>query len=191
MSINVENEYRRIVDAIIEKSRPQIEATVNKIQKETWSDFICVVEEKVRTIFNSVIQDFYSSYTPEYYDRRESMYNILQTEISENSLSISFDPSKMTSFRSGYDGEDGLYDQVFRHGWHGGAPSGDGHPSSGSPYWRAPVPYYNQWGREASIASVSPLDDFRRRISDYQKYQMHDDFNKLWSLHTRNLKTKG
>ena len=60
MSINVENEYRRIVDAIIEKSRPQIEATVNKIQKETWSDFICVVEEKVRTIFKSVIQDFYS-----------------------------------------------------------------------------------------------------------------------------------
>ena len=75
MSINVENEYRRIIDAIIEKSRPQIEATVNKIQKETWSDFICVVEEKVRTIFNSVIQDFYSSYNYIFLLNHESILN--------------------------------------------------------------------------------------------------------------------
>lgn len=181
-------DFQEYYTRYLESLKSKVKVAVRQALHDTWSDFFVVVDERVHEIFNSVIQDFYSSYTPEHYDRNESLYEILQTEVADDSLSISFEPSKMTPFRSGYDGEDGLYDQVFRHGWHGGAASGEGHPSSGTPYWRTPVPYYNRWGHEAAIASTSPLDDMRRRVADYEKNEMQADFDRIWSVYAKNIK---
>lgn len=165
----------------------KVKDAVNRALRDTWADFFVVVEDKIQTMFNSVIQDFYASYSPDYYNRNESLYDILQTSVDADSLSIWFDPGRMSSFRSGYTGEDGLYDQVFRHGWHGGAGSGDGHPAHGRPYWRTPIPYYNRWGREASMSMVAPLEDMKRRVADYEQYGMQADFDRVWAIHAGNI----
>lgn len=183
-NVDFQEYYTRYLEGL----KAKVKVAVKQALRDTWADFFVAVDGKIHKIFNSVIQDFYSGYSPEYYDRDESLYELLQTEVFEDSLTIWFDPSKMTSLRSGYSGEDGLYDQVFRHGWHGGASKGKGHPSPGTPYWRAPVPYYSRWGREAPVAAISPLDDMRRRVSDYEKYEMQDDFNSIWSVYASNIK---
>ena len=183
-SVEVETYYQNFLKSITKK----VEVELKKALHETWADFFVVLDERVHTIFNSAIQDFYSDYSPEYYTRDESLYDILQTRIDSDSLSVWFDPDKMTAFRSGYSGEDGLYDQVFRHGWHGGAASGADHPSAGVPYWRAPVPYYSRWGHEASMSVTSPLEDIKRRIADYEKSEMQADFNRIWNAHVSEIK---
>lgn len=183
-NVDFQEYYTRYLESLTSK----VKVAVKQALRYTWADFFAVVDEKIHSMFDEVVQGFYSDYTPGFYDRNESLYEILQTELSEDSLSIQFDPSKMTPFRNGYDGEDGLYDQVFRRGWHGGAASGEGHPSPGTPYWRTPVPYYNRWGHEAAFASLSPLDELKRRVTDYENYEMQADFNRIWSVYASNIK---
>ena len=181
-------DFQEYYTRYLENLKSKVKIAVQQALHATWADFFVVVDKRVHDIFNAVIQDFYSDYSPGYYDRHESLYEILQTEVSEDSLSIWFDPSKMTPFRSGYDGEDGLYDQVFRHGWHGGAASGEKHPATGTPYWRTPIPYYSHWGRRAAVSSVPPLEDMQRRVEDYEKYEMQADFDRAWAAHAKNIK---
>lgn len=190
MAQDLRGSFERYIDDFLEQSKTKIQEAVAIVQKETWDDFIHIVEERIKEMFNDVIQEFYNDYSPETYDRNESLYDLLQTDTTDSSLMVWFDPSKMTPFRSGYDGEDGLYDQVFRHGWHGGAASGEGHPSPGTPYWRTPVPYYNRWGREAAIASVSPLDNMMQRVRDYEERGIRNDFIQTWSLHAKDITIK-
>ena len=180
------------------KLKQKAAEAVKKALAVTWQEFFVSVEANVRDIFNDVIQHFYADYEPLEYHRTESLYNLLQTRLSPNgdSLSIWFEPSEMSSFRSGYSGEDGLYDQVFRHGWHGGADTiadskvakYGAHPDPGVPYWRTPSPYYTHWGRQAQIASRAPLEDFRMRIAEYQQYAMMTEFNRIWERNKSNIK---
>lgn len=171
----------------LEDLKAKAKQELQKALANTMRDYFALAEDRVKTIFNETVQDFYGSYTPMYYDRNESLYDILETSADDTSLSIGFDPGKMTSFRSGYSGEDGLYDQVFRRGWHGGAGSGEGHPAPGKPYWRTPIPQFYNWGDEAPVAAVSPLEDFKRRLADYEDSQMQSDFNKIWAIHYNNI----
>lgn len=168
--------------------KERVVTEVRKAAKNAYEDFFIILEDKIRTTFNLVIQDFYGSYTPRFYSRNESLYDVLQTQINSDSLRIWFDPGQMTPFRSGYVGEDGLYDQVFRKGWHGGAGSGDEHPSPGKPYWRTPIPYYSRWGMEASVSDNPPLEDMKRRVEDYTNNKMQSDFNEIYSRHLNNIK---
>ena len=183
-NIDFQEYYTRYLEGL----KTKVKSAVRRALHDTWADFFILVDEKVQSMFNSVVQDFYSDYSPEFYKRNESLYELMRTEVNNDSLTIWFDPSRMTTFRSGYDGEDGLYDQVFRHGWHGGAGSGDGHPSQGTPYWRTPIPYYNRWGYSAAVASTAPLDDIRNRVADYEKYEMQADFNRIWAIHAQRIK---
>ena len=111
----------------------------------------------------------------------------------------------MTTFRNGYAGEDGLYDQVFRKGWHGGAASGDytfrgysfnksgwvvthtPHPDTGTPYWRTPIPYYSQWGRKAEISDPSPLQDIKNKVAEYS-VTSQQIFNELLKQQFSNIR---
>lgn len=172
----------------MERVKEALRQEATKALQETYAELFVVVNDKVHKLFEDVIQDFYSDYTPDYYDRGLSLYNILNTKVSQDSLEIWFNPEAMTHFRSEYGGEDGLYDQVFRHGWHGGAGSGDDHPSLGHPYWRTPVPYYTHWGREAAIAPVVPLDEFKRRINEYQNTDMLSAFMRIWNERASKIK---
>ena len=170
---------------------------VNVAIKNTWQEFFISVEHNIREIFNDVVSAFYDDYASPDYTRSRSLYDLLVTEIGERGdyLKIWFDPTRMTTFRSGYDGEDGLYDQVFRRGWHGGSDriSSDkiakygAHPKPGTPYWRTPVPFYTHWGKPAKISKISPLDDMRRRVAEYEKYAMQSEFLRIWNKHKNNI----
>lgn len=169
--------YDRYIEKLKQKARDEANKAISKSYKELFVE----VEKDVKEIFHSVIKNFYEDYTPQFYERNESLYDLLQTDRTDNSLQIWFDPTKMTTFRgdssdgAGYSGEDGLYDQVFRKGWHGGAGSiskekeemWGAHPHPGTPYWRTPEPHYTYWGRPAKVSEKSPLDDMRERIFDY------------------------
>lgn len=144
-------------------------------------DMLRYLDKEMREIYRSVIVDFYADYYPAHYEREYSLYSILYTRMDYGNtpgMRYGFEPIYMTPFRSGYRGEDGLYDQVFRHGWHGGADSGYGHPAHGTPYWRTPYPSFNRWGDPAEVADISPLEDFNKRI-DESIDRFSDEFGRL------------
>lgn len=127
--------------------------------------------EDAKGIADREIAVFYADYSPRRYRRRYSLYDIPDIRtVGDLKIVVDFDPEG-TSFRDGYDGEDGLYDQVFRKGWHGGADSGPGHPSPGTPYWRAGR-NFSRWGEPAAIAGTSPLEGIDDALTDYERTQL-------------------
>lgn len=130
-------EIEGIVQRIMQR---YVEARQNA-QKKSIQDLILKVEEKVTDIFNTAVTDFYNDYTPKRYKREGStvnfnggMYELLRIDksLSKLTLKIDFDETQL-SYRNGYNGENGLYDLVFRDGhgygsspgkgraWHGGS----------------------------------------------------------------------
>ena len=171
---------------------------INKEVDATCREILPVVERDIRTIFIKVVSAFYDDYTPITYDRSWSLPALLVTELDKEkrSLNYDFDPTAMSSFHNGYDGDDGLYNQVFRHGWHGGADKiradkaekYGAHPEPGVPYWREPIPYYTRWGSKAKVADISPLDDFNERLAKYEQGELRDKFERLLLEHLQNIK---
>ena len=182
--VNYQSYYLESMNKLKEKAKISTRTALESAR----ADFFKDAESRVRTIFNNSIKEFYSDYAPLYYDRNESLYNLIEFKHGADYMEISFIPEKMTSFRSGYNGEDGLYDQVFRKGWHGGAASGPYHPNVGTPYWRKPVPEFYAWGREAEIAEQSPLENIRFGLSDYRQRTMNYDFMRAWNKHKKNIR---
>ena len=84
------------------------------------------------------------------------------------------------TYRNGYGGEDGLYNTVFRGGYHGGAASGQGHPKNGVPMWRYPYPIYVTWGKEAA-QSVSPLSEFLRLDDEETEADASNALRRFWN----------
>lgn len=158
--------------------------------KQAISDFFYQeFKPKAESLFITIIDAFYDEYSPEMYVREGytlsktgGLYDILKISIEpDGSLSMYFDETALR-FRSGYAGEDGLYDQVFRKGWHGGADKGDWteyekngetyktyipHPSTGTPYWRSAGKRFMDWSRPAQISSTPPLIAFQVLMQDY------------------------
>ncbi len=205
-----EAEVRKFYDDWINKLQKKAADAVGAAIKEAYARYFILAEEKIKTIFYTAVDHFYSSqFKPNLYERRFSMKDVLNTKTTKDSLSVSFDPSRMT-YRSGYGGEDGLYDLVFREGWHGGAKRGFGHPdansssgpnsntadiwlqpywqSDGTPHWRYPAPYYTFWGRQAEREDISPLQEIRRSWADYEENQMQGDFSELLNDELKNMK---
>lgn len=175
----------------------QVSAEAEKQNREilikTLNDFMPIVKRRIQDLFNQTVTEFYDSYTPRGihpYERRRSLYNLIDISIhgsGENmSLEGDFDEGKIL-FRnaretSGDGAENGLYDQVFRHGWHGGAPRGDGHPSpsddndNATPYWRKTYPAYRHWHTQAAVASIPPLDRFYELLHEYENSDANKDY---------------
>lgn len=200
MADDVSSFYKQYMAKLEMKAREAIE----RVMPRVWEDFFANANESVRKLFTETIDQFYSEYSPGYYNRTESLYNLFQSETSPEYLKIWMDPDSMSSFRNGYSGEDGLYDLVFRHGWHGGADKGDvtmvrlpgsdevverrtPHPENGVPYWRVPVPYYTSWGRKA-YQSNPPIEDFKARLEDYNNNKNQADYLDAWAKHVHEIK---
>lgn len=192
------SDYAEFYSQYMKRLTAKAKAEVMKATEKTYAEYFMYVEKRVREIFNDAIQQFYADYSPALYDRSYSLYRLIQTKIESNGrgLSIWFEPSEMTSMRSGYNGEDGLYDQVFRKGWHGGADKispdkaerSGAHPQPGTPYWRTPHPLYTAWGRKAEEAETSPLDNMRNMLEKYEKSEFPDMLNKIWKKNRDNIK---
>jgi len=188
----------RVTDVAKRAAERAVHDAVEKAQPE----FLNILEERVKNIFNSAIDAFYADYSPDYYGRSHSLYDLMQIERGEESLSVWFEPKEMSSFRNGYNGEDGLYDQVFRKGWHGGAGgiseekadvygAHPGYmPGGNVPVWRTPVPYYTRWGRPAEVMSPSPLEKIKEDVDIYSSKQMGADFRQCLDKHLRDTRLK-
>lgn len=191
------NDLESAIDDIVNEIKRRALDTLRNAQKSAYAEFYAMYAEKLKQMFNDAIDDFYSDYPdPEFYERKKSLYKLLQIKVEKDGVTVWYEPDEMTTFRNGYSGEDGLYDQVFRKGWHGGADkiakAKEGkygvHPDTGTPYWRTPVPFYRRWGKKAAVAAISPLDDMKRRIDEYQEKEMQKDFNKIYSKYLNNIK---
>lgn len=207
MSNNQSSFYQSYIKKLQEKAKK----AVKEAQEKSFSEYFNVAEKKIKTIYKDTITDFYNSYPNPFYDRRGSLYELIQTKKTNDYLSMWFDPSKI-SYRNGYAESSsspgvsgGLYDLVFRQGWHGGAmvhgsmlyPIGkyeDGKPRAYDGTYKDG--YYKPYEDEnykyswtvANKAAISPLDDFKKRLDKYQKTEYQEDYEKIWNKNKSNIK---
>ncbi len=170
---------RRIVETVKKQVQPIYEQCIKDATEITFND----LEKYAKMVFTQAIDRFYSSYSPGYYGRTESLYDIFEIERGAGSITIGFHPENMSS-SEGSLGSAGLYEQTFKRGWHGGAGSGPDHPAPGAPFWRTPYGVYKHWGRSAAV-STPPYEEISRRIEEYSRTVMQSRFNstlqKLWA----------
>ena len=198
MSADQYDFYKRYM----EKLQIRAEEAVKEAQKKAFAEYFELANDKIRKIYKDTITDFYNSYDRSFYEPRGRLYKLIQTKITDEYLDIYFDPSQI-SYRNGYSGEDGLYDQVFRHGWHGGANIGGkmlipwtspaiAYDGENTP-WSFPRPWEKRIGIKhgwtpAEKAPISPLDDFKQRIDAYHQTEYQHDYNNIWNKYKQNIK---
>ena len=208
------SKYNDFYKSYISKLQTKAEEAVKDAQDKAFAEYFKVADKKIQKIYRSVITDFYKSYKPNFYERRDggSLYKLLETKCNKNELSINFNPSKI-SYRNGYaessnsEGvKGGLYDLVFRQGWHGGAmingkmryPVGIQNNGLYKPYdglydgsrYKAYETYDDilnfRWKK--AYQTKAPLEDFRSRINEYQKTEYQQDYEKIWNKYKSNIK---
>lgn len=153
---------------------------VKRTAKAVIEDISAVLDKS----FKHAVDDFYNDpgFKPNEYERTFSLYDLMEKSFSFDEStsdvtgSYGLDPTKMTTFRDPFSSDNnGLYDQVFRKGWHGGADkvSADkvkypfqAHPEPGVPHYRYPKPYYRYWGERAAILIPSPLERFDQYVDE-------------------------
>lgn len=187
MAVDYEKYFNEYMKEIEDRIRKEL---VKKVF-ESYEEYFNLLKKRITDMYKETIDEFYNDYEPkefEYkdsngnkmtyqYKRRGSLYNLLNIALTKkpdggSDMDIDFNPSKIVS-RTGYNEEDGLYDTVFRHGWHGGARHND------SFYWKTPVPTFKFWGAEAKQANISPLESFRKKFNEYEQYQSNKIFNDI------------
>lgn len=138
--------------------------------KESAQELIPEIAMDVDNVFAEAVLQWYSSYSPAFYRRNESLYGIMDLEQSPEELMLewTFDGGKMTRDRHG----GSLFDKVFVHGWHGGAYAGD------TIRYRKPVPKsmggnasgvgFYRWGRRA-VRTPSPYFLFQKKEKVLEK----------------------
>lgn len=189
------NNYNQFYQRHLEHLQKVAEEAINAAYKEAFTEYIKNLEPIINKMFERVAMAFYNDYDPRYYNRRHSLYDIMNTSADENSMTISFDHSKPVS-RSGKS----LYELVFKEGWHGGAETGKGHPYPGTPYYRGPRDYYNHWMKsrdgltiavrydgEAARAEISPYEDMYKRVREYESKQLDKEFTKILNEKIKNI----
>lgn len=206
MSSKQNDFYKSYMETLQKKAKE----AVSKAQEKTFEEYFEVAEKKINNMYRTVIDYFYDSYIPNFYDRRDggSLYYLLQTKREKDGLLMSFDPSKL-SYRNGYSESSsspgvngGLYDLVFRQGWHGGAlidgkmryPVGIQSNGLYKPYdgiGNKPYETYGDvakfcWGK--AYKTRSPLEHFRSMINEYQKTEYQEDYEKIWNKNKSNIK---
>lgn len=185
VSLNTPQDLQRFEVETQNFIREQIvkaEEFVNKKIDESFVEYFRFANNKYKEIFHEAVKEFYDSYSPSLYVRNHSLYELITARDGEDDLgryiSIGFDSDKTTKYRKQEINSDGLYDTVFKEGWHGGAKSGPKHPDIGTPYWRYPKPYYSTWfNRKADRSPISPFDSFVEKKEKYESEEAESVFN--------------
>lgn len=126
---------------------------------------------RIESLFREAVSEWYGAFTPgEFgsppYQRSNSMYNVLE---------IVFDGEGMVDtdnvdalYNEGAMG-DGLFDHVFKQGWHGGK------AGSGNPHYRKPYGIWKYYSRPAVQTTAADIL-FRNSLSgaDGEMYSMFD-----------------
>lgn len=206
------NSAEAYMNGLIESIKAAYTKAAHDALDLSWEEYFISQENKLREIFNEAVTNFYMDYTPKH-DRRNGdpgskaggLYEILESQADSEGFSAEFSPQKMSGWQEGksranihgfYHSEEGLYDQVFRRGWHGGASKiskgkisksarGYGpHPRPGTPYWGTKSSGRWSWGEPAEIAKTSPLDEINEKWDDYLD---HEDMQVLTEIVRKNL----
>ena len=142
---------------------------INEVAKEC----VNAIADDIDYIFTTCIDEFYNSYSPKYYKRTGSLYDIYDVSISGTIISWTVPYMYPGGHRVG--GEF-IYNYVFEGGYHGGAPSGKpdmaGNPHPGYMAWRTPPPSfgnhpYTFWGNPA-VHSPAPGMKIGRNVNLYK-----------------------
>lgn len=175
--LNNFNSFKNYVNKSLEAQLTELN---KKVLKKAIPKFAKKFDQKLANFYELSVDKFYEGYSPLIYDRRGSLYNLLVTNYDslKRTYDIEFDPNKITysseASASHSRGEFGLYNTVFRGGFHGGA------YHDGDYYWRTPHPDYYAWGRPAAYEELSVLEDFKSRLRKYETGKMKTDFNKIY-----------
>ena len=151
----------------------QIEKQIKKLMavvKETNEIYADKLSDKVLMVCISAIDRFYDEYTPKYYDRLGTLYNVYEVNQSKNYITVLFDSSALSGHRVS---NDYIYNTVFLQGYHGGAWVGIDRP-----YYRTNV-CFTDWGDPAK-RSHSPFQDIKRKVERLKtKDLLLDTFSKV------------
>lgn len=139
----------------------RLESNANKVAQEAGKEAIRTLMPEIRNAFEEAYKqcasEWYGGYSPIYYPRNESLKDAFQITVcdSENGkLEWVFINEFTDAFHT-----------VFALGYHGGAPHDGGY------FWRAPIPYFTHWGREAT-QNVSILFTFSQKVNELEaKYR--------------------
>lgn len=115
-------------------------------------------KQSLEDVGRDVISKWYASYEPIIYKRQLRLTKAFRVTLDGTKYDVEFDSSFIG-------GNEYIFENSFMQGYHGGAISGEGHPSPGIPYWRTPIPRFSEWGRPA-LRSFSP---YHRMISEMNK----------------------
>lgn len=156
---------------LVDQIEEEITKRVQVAAKAAASRFFPLYKKEVEEIFKKAVDEFYNSYTPDIYDRRYSLYDVLEIQFKPPLTLVGyFKPEVMTSTGGGrgYSGEDGIFKKVFEEGFHGGA-----HPGIG---YRTPVYIWNTWSDRKVVKSASPY----KKFMSYYNEAMEGSLQELW-----------
>lgn len=185
ISQNLPGVMDRILKDIYEKA-DEAKSQANK-------EYYPWLELEVKKCWGKAIDNYYADYTPKYYKREHDLYDMLQTKVKSNSLSIVVSSDYLQDHRLN---DERLFHLMFEEGWHGGAPHGidpwgNMHPHPGTLYWRTghyinkdDEDSYKYWGRRAYLSQISPDEDFQNQLHELST-RIGDVylglFNKYWN----------
>ena len=174
---------------------------INAVYEKVQSEFNNAYKLKLEQMYRNAVDEFYDAYSPEQYDRDYRLYGLLDVSIENNGLDmyVEFNPKEAGfGYRNQYNKslfgyENGLYNTVFRMGYHGGADKISkqkedvygSHPGTGTPYWRTGWGYH-KWGNEA-FSSAAPIDIFFDSVDEYLEEDYGRDLQSLWDKYSGDL----
>lgn len=131
------------------------------------------VYEDVNEIFETCIDKYYSSYSPYFYKRTFALEKTYRIERNGCIVKWIVGPNLMPATHRA--SNEYIYEYMFEKGYHGGAVSGENHPSPGTPWYRTPpplpgisVPPYSQWSEYNAKKTMPPADRISMQLQGYQ-----------------------
>lgn len=147
-------------------------AIAQKALKQSYQELASLMKEKYREMYRETVKEWYGDYSPLFYSRTGSLYDIFNFDYDEDQAYIGYDTELLH--------HPSLDETVFTIGYHGGA------KHNGGIYWRTPHPYYTHWGREAA-SSPSPYYSAEDKMQEYEDTQMEEDFNNIFIKNLNNM----
>lgn len=177
-----------INNPVIQRLVARAREAIYNAAKEAAVEVLDEMELNLQEIYRRIIDEFYADYSPDHYERTGSLYNLLDIENKEGTLDWGFESGKATSFERG-GGSDGLYEHVFRQGWHGGSTGTDKNGYTVRvPSWRSPVQWYSHWGSVAEQAPRSPLEAWEQEVDAYKTDVLPQRYNALYQKQIQKIR---
>lgn len=200
--MGVSFDYTLNIDGFFQKVLAKAQSKINAAVDEALTELFQSLKSDLLDIYQEVIADYYSDYSPSFYGRKGSLYNLIEFSESPDEIRWDFDPSAATSMRSGGT----VYDLAFLHGYHGGATGTDKRGESrGFMSYRTPFPGnfiktsgdsnynekvfmngYTRWGR-AAAKSESPYEQWETKRREFISAEARSRFVELLQKHISNI----